>query len=509
MRRYALLLALTACSSAGTAPHGSDGGGSAVPPGSGITTCDLPVPLADVSHPTTVVGTGTAASCTESAFAAAVMAGGTITFDCGSAPLSIALSHQYEISTNTVIDGGGLITLDGGNAHGILAIRQPYNVTTPSLTVQNITLSHGHTTDVVNTKGLDSGGAAIFRLGGQLTVINSSFLNNHGPSTGQDVAGGAIYSIGGGTTTVETSLLANNSASNGGAIGNLGNSFTLVNSRLFGNHASGTGGNPGDGGNGGGLYVDGQGTTITLCGDQLVADTGDAFGGGMFRVAYLGTEPTILDRTRVDSNAIVATSQSLAGGLYLQGTTITMTGTTIANNEAAGAGGFFVGPGATIDITNTTIASNTALTSLGGGLWLDASAKGTLLNVTIADNHAPGSVAFDGGIAFGSTGVTLTNSIVADNTVGNAYNPINCGAPLSDGGSDIEYPKSPGNSQCTPTVLLADPQLGPLTNNGGPTETMLPASGSPAIGLGRSCPATDQRGQPRAAHCTTGAVEAP
>jgi hypothetical protein len=49
--------------------------------------------------------------------------------------------------------------------------------------------------------------------------------------------------------------------------------------------------------------------------------------------------------------------------------------------------------------------------------------------------------------------------------------------------------------------------LGALGDNGGDTETMLPAAGSPAIGIGTGCPATDQRGQPRPAACTAGAVE--
>jgi hypothetical protein len=125
-------------------------------------------------------------------------------------------------------------------------------------------------------------------------------------------------------------------------------------------------------------------------------------------------------------------------------------------------------------------------------------------------------VSFDGGIAFGSTHLTLQNSIVADNTVGNGYNPINCGATLGDGGGNIQYPvaRAGGGSDmpgalCTPTVLVADPKLGALQHNGGVTETMLPAAGSPAIGIGTHCPATDQRGNTRASPCTAGAIEVP
>ncbi len=510
-----LFVATTACGSDSvTRPgHGARPPGA---PGSGLTTCTPPVAPADVSHPTTVVGTGTAASCTETSFAAALAVGGTVTFDCGAAPITIPMTSQHLVTKATVIDGGGLVALDGGNAHGILAIRTYYNVSDPALTVQNITLSHGHTTDVANTTGLDSGGAAIFRLGGSLTVINATFDDNHGPVTGQDVAGGAIYSIGNGPTTVVGSLFLRNSASNGGAIGNLGNDFTLVNSRLTGNRATGTGGNPGHGGNGGGVSIDGQGTTITFCGDRIASDTGDAFGGGIFRVSYLGTEPTIIDRTSLDSNVIAPGSSSAAGGLYLQGTTITMSATTISNNSAGSAGGFFIGPLSTANLTNTTIADNTATTGLGGGIFVDNNVGGTLLNVTIAGNHAPGPVSFDGGIAFGSTNLILQNSIVADNTVGNGYNPINCGATLGDGGGDIQYPvtRAGGGSDapgalCTPTTIVADPSLGVLRDNGGGTETMQPAANSPAIGIGRHCPSTDQRGTARASACTAGAVEVP
>jgi hypothetical protein len=57
--------------------------------------------------------------------------------------------------------------------------------------------------------------------------------------------------------------------------------------------------------------------------------------------------------------------------------------------------------------------------------------------------------------------------------------------------------------------LVADPLLGELGDNGGETETMLPGSSSPAVGLGTGCPETDQRGEPRGEPCTAGAVEVP
>jgi hypothetical protein len=70
----------------------------------------------------------------------------------------------------------------------------------------------------------------------------------------------------------------------------------------------------------------------------------------------------------------------------------------------------------------------------------------------------------------------------------------------------MEYPGD-SNSPCTSSVVVSDPQLGPLQNNGGVTDTLAPAAGSPALAKGTGCPSTDQRGQPRKSPCTLGAYE--
>src|SRR5437868_4462376 len=47
---------------------------------------------ADVSRPNTVIGNGTASSCTFAALNAAVTAGGVITFNCGASPVTIPIT---------------------------------------------------------------------------------------------------------------------------------------------------------------------------------------------------------------------------------------------------------------------------------------------------------------------------------------------------------------------------------------------------------------------------------
>src|SRR5207237_1417673 len=71
--------------------------------------------LEPVTNPKTVVGTGSAASCTSAAFVNAVAQGGVITFDCGPEPVTITLTETAKVVNDTgpkiVIDGGNKVTL--------------------------------------------------------------------------------------------------------------------------------------------------------------------------------------------------------------------------------------------------------------------------------------------------------------------------------------------------------------------------------------------------------------
>ncbi|MFH1436196.1 MAG: right-handed parallel beta-helix repeat-containing protein [Pseudomonadota bacterium] len=403
------------------------------------------------------------------------------------------------------------MTLSGGGATRILAIHSSFERDTPALTVQRLTFQGGVRSG--SGEGTENGGGAIYRLGGTLAIIDCTFSGNQCPGEGQDVAGGAVYSIGRGLTAVEGSRFFDNSGSNGGALGNLHNDLVIANSIFAGNAATGSGGNPGNGGNGGAIYIDGVGQTVEICGATISGSAANAYGGGLFRVSNDGTGTMTMDTCTIDGNKIPDRSPSMAGGLYLQGMAVTMTATTISNNEARGAGGMFVGPDSTAQLFNVTVAHNTALSSLGGGISFDAGVTGTVLNCTLANNRAPGEVAF-AAATVGGGAVTMQNTIVDGHEAGNGWNPISCRDLLMEGGGNIQYPveRAGGGSDdpdalCTPDILVADAMLGPLRDNGGPTLTLMPDPGGPAPGLATGCPATDQRGEPRGEPCTSGAVE--
>ncbi len=459
--------------------------------------CDAPA-RPDTSAPTTTVGSGTPESCTEAALRAAALAGGTIVFDCGASPATIAISETIVFAKETTVDGGGTVTLSGEDSTRIFYLDSDYNTATPRLTVVALGFERG----LAPSGGDDTaqGGGAIYRDGGSLTVIDCQFDANHAPSPGQDIAGGAIYGFGGGETIIAGSSFTNNEASDGGAVGSLNGDLSLINSVFRNNAATGTGGNPGNGGAGGAIYMDGKDEVTSICGVTIADNQAGAIGGGFFRVSNDDSGSFAMDRSTVDNNQVTPSDSGNAGGLYLQGLSLAIENSTISRNKAFYNGGIWINE-SQVQMTNTTIAGNEATGSNGGGIWLGNMPTGTILNCTIADNHstADGQVA---GAIFGG-GLTLKNTIVSGNSA--MYTPT-CNETRSDGSGNLQWPDG---ALCTAAPLIADPLLGTLGDNGGPTATILPASTSPALGLGTDCPATDQLGNARATPCTAGAVEAP
>jgi hypothetical protein len=93
----------------------------------------------------------------------------------------------------------------------------------------------------------------------------------------------------------------------------------------------------------------------------------------------------------------------------------------------------------------------------------------------------------------------------------NGTTTSNCNETLDSLGYNLTDDDSCGFTEPT-DLIVADAMLGPLQDNGGPTETHDLLPGSPAIDAGSpDCPppATDQRGvaRPQGAACDIGAVE--
>lgn len=468
-----------------------------------VEICVPPISAVDTTGATTV-GSGNPGSCTEAALRSAVDANnGAIRFECGGAAHTITVSSQLAIDDDLVIDGGGLITLSGGGTTRIIDFRPPYQQP-HTLTVQNLTFRDGSTAGLPGST-TDSGGGAIYRGSyGTLNVIDCNFVDNVGPVVGPDVAGGAIYSFGDTTTTIVGSVFMNNSCSSGGALGFLFAHLTLVNCIVEENTATGTDGN---GGSGGGIYSDGNNQTMTICGSSLSNNTANVRGGGFMRVSNNGVGPLTIDRSTIHGN--VGAIQ--AGGLYLQGLQATITNSTISGNMSASRGGMtvFTNPGSqTLNMTNVTVADNFATGNLGAGMAVADGITGALRHITIVRNGNSGSASFGSAIAGGS-GLTLDNSLIIDNEKVFIWENTSCTATHS-GNGDVQWPEFNAGGQpelpCATGTTFQDVPIGPLQNNGGFTDTVMPTDSSIIESLS-GCTGSDQRGVPRGTTCTPGAVE--
>jgi predicted outer membrane repeat protein len=400
--------------------------------------------------------------------------------------------------------------------------------------VKNLTLADGFTTG--------QGGAIEVGFWNSFTAINTVFRNNRATRDSQACDGGGALFIGGGSTAqIEGSTFSGNQANNGGAINSLRTRLTVLDSTFSGNHATHTAqiNSFGDCGGGGAIYIDGGRAPqdggpdqALLRGNTYIGNTTNNHGGAIFAGSYSG-DTVLIDQSTFDSNSVTkaasldssGTGGALwygfaAGGVANYG--LIVSSSTFANNSAdAQGGGLWTDGPATL--TNVTFSGNRAVNPAslpaddwrrgnGGALALCCDAPVVLSSATFAGNHA----GFNGGAIAGKT-VTIKNTLFANNTSANPWSIMqHCTDALTDAGNTMQFPPRNSNpnfwneTNCSASIRIADPKLGALANNGGPTRTMALLLGSPARNAGAACPSADQRGiaRPQGSACDIGAYEA-
>lgn len=477
--------------------------------------------------------------------------GDTILFSASLANQAITLNSQLSLLRTITIDGVDApgLTISGNNAvrvFDITGIGTTVNINNLTIAngratsgigddragaairgTNNTTLNVNNTTFTNNVAGF--AGAIYTGFTSNNTVTNSTFNGNDGTLDGSERGGGAIATQSNGSLTVINSTFTNNRGINGGAINNLLGELTIENSTFTNNDTTqGTGINTN--GYGGAVYVDGAnasgpgfgpglaGGTIAIRDSRFVGNTGTGQGGGLFLFIYPADELVLEDSTILNNQVVKgAGSDAFGGGVRIGNGPYTITNTTFANNSAeAQGGGLWVGGTTPGSITNSTFFGNQAIDpnssnaiTLGGGLLFSTTSPQQLTNVTIASNEA----GTEGGGIVGNTNVTLTNTIVANNTANNPFGTkqnasngqgFNASPPpiFSDGGGNLEWPAIThnfDNPNITATVLQADPNLGTLADNGAGifTVPLLPGSAAIDAGVNGGAPDTDQRGEAR------------
>jgi hypothetical protein len=305
-------------------------------------------------------------------------------------------------------------------------------------------------------------------LGGTLTVQSLTLAGGHAVRSGYAALGGCIYSAG---------------------------NVTLKNASVTGcyTYESGTYGSYG-----GGVYTKGnlyiRYSTLTN-NNANAADTegvGDGVGGGAFVRGRIGvTYSTISGNT----------AKSRAGGVYVNGDA-GFFASTISGNSADSFAGIdaytYPNPSGNIfSLGNSTVSGNTA-TNQAGAMYANS---GTVrfYNSTVAFNSAPAVPGVSVGSFYGAVNVRLESTLMSNNSDGstdrdlfifpNGPDPLNPN-PITINNGELALPANnlirTANAALPADTKVSCPQLGPLRNNGGLTQTHALGSTSPAIDSGNT-----------------------
>lgn len=250
----------------------------------------------------------------------------------------------------------------------------------------------------------------------------------------------------------------------------------------------------------GGGAVAVQNGSLTLT-DSVVTGNQAHSGGGLYLVG--GTH--VIRNTTVSGNSAQIAGPGVGGGIYISGGALTIENSTLSGNSAsqgalhlgAMGGGMMVDSGATVNVINSTFSGN-SVSGDGAAIRVDSSTLNLFLT-TVTDNSA--SWFFRTGLASLSLSagtINIVSSIVA-NTEGEEPVDLYLGSgTINATYSLIETPGAAINGTNLNNITGADPQLGPLQDNGGPTATHALLPGSPAINSGDPAvaddPPFDQRG---------------
>jgi len=385
--------------------------------------------------------------------------------------------------------------------------------------------------------------------GGSLLLVLSEVSDNVSDGDGGGIR--ALDGFGDVVTTVSVSgastVGGNTAAGYGGGVYVSGVAF-VNDSLIVDNHTQGTFQDPA--GDGGGIYV--REGDLTLSYATVQGNSAQGSGGGIAHDAFTGDELSLFEVDVLDNDAgglgggVFAdfsaqvllsfcelrgnTSVAQGGGFAGLDTAATLFATTVADNTAAAVGGGIyyrdaVLPGNPLVVGSSTVSGNSA--PAGGGIFADirAPAGVELTNSTVSGNAQSGVQAADTPVIVNSA--TLVENqphnvhieddatlVATQSVIASAVGGSDCLVPL---GTSTGY-NFVGDGTCGLGLGVGDvsfggdPELGPLQDNGGPTETHAPQGGSPLLAMVPSvlcAQADDQRGEPRpgGTGCEPGAVE--
>jgi hypothetical protein len=330
--------------------------------------------------------------------------------------------------------------------------------------------------------------ALVLSLAGAASAATVTNTNDSGPGSLRqaiaDAAGGETISIPAGAYELASVLVVNKSLTLTGA----GARATI----LDGGHTTQI------------FSITAPAAQATITG--VTMRNGKSSGGG----ALASSVPLTLT-----DDAILGSSSSGGGGALSITAAFTIERALFAGNSASGSGGaIYYGPSTPVvgTVADSTMTQNSS-GAIGGAI--DEQNTSTESLHLLNDSFVGNTATSQGGVfrAWSGTHIDYRNTLFVQNQ---APAGPNCewggGAVVTSLGHNAQDVNDPECLMTQPTDKnTVVPQLGLLQGNGGPTDTLLPALGSPLIDAGdpANCPGSDQRGvpHPQGGGCDIGAVE--
>lgn len=418
---------------------------------------------------------------------------GTYTLTRTGTDEDLSSTGDLDINDHLTIRGAGadVTFIDGGAIDRIFDVAPSITLVLSGVTIQNGSAEFGAglyndggnviLQDVVLTGNTASGSASSESHGGAIANNQGNILLERVTVSGNaaDQDGGGIYSFNGFIEISDSLIDGNTSSRFGGGLSVDGGSGVIIDSTIAGNTASD---------DGGGVAVS-PGSTVRLDRSTLRDNVTEDIGGGL----YARSSAITVSESTVSGN----TAGTDGGGLAVELSSLTMLRSTVHTNSAEGDGGGLVLGSSSTSIAQSTISGNASVGN-GGGIANYNGSNVRLTNATVVNNTS----AATGGGVWSPGMLEVGNTIVAQNTDATGRPDIS-GTVFSNGSNlfgintGILGTVNRLNGDMIGTVASPlDPMLTDLIDNGGPTLTHVPRTGSAAIDSGREISFRNDLGQP-------------
>ena len=418
----------------------------------------------------------------------------------------LASTGDLDINDHLTIRGAGADTtfIDGGALDRLFDIAPNVTFVLSGVTIQNGAAEFGAGVyneagnvvlqDVVITGNVASGSATNESHGGGISNNQGNMRLEKVTVTGNSAEedGGGVHSFNGLIEINDSSIDNNTSTRFGGGLALEGGTADVIDSTIASNTATD---------DGGGLSIF-PGSTITIETSTIRDNTTEDIGGGI----YARSSSVTLTESTVSGNSAV----SNGGGLAFDVSSLQLLKSTVHTNSAGGTGGGISAADSSLTVAQSTISGNAAVGN-GGGIASFVGSNLEIANATIVNNTSQST---SGGV-WSPGMLNVGNTIVAQNT--DFFGRPDISGTVFSKGSNIFGVNSGilgtvnrlNGDQIGTAASPLDPLLTDLLDNGGPTLTHVPRTGSVAIDSGAALTvrndlgqtpefwATDQRGRGR------------